>query len=107
MLKFKVPKHWDDLLDILAFDEYTGPLVVERDCVIRLKAEGDEPYGTVLEMELCSGQANYWYTINIWEGGELLGQSEPQHCITAGPDSVDFADSEGRWVTVGYDVELV
>ena len=84
MLTIKVPvNEWQALLNIEDLNEYDGPLDIETDSCKRVVSEGEDPRypGITLEYELCSGQSNYWYTVNVWKNGELIGQSEPQNCI--------------------------
>lgn len=91
MLTLNVPvAKWQALLDIEDLETYNGPLDTETDSVTRIESEGqDTRYpGVTLELELCSGQTNYWYTVNVWKDGELVGQSEPQDCIDAKPNEL-------------------
>ena len=49
--------------------------------------------GMIVEYELCSGQTNYWYTVNVWKGGELVYQSEPCESLTPGcEETLDLDD---------------
>lgn len=105
MLTIKVPvNQWQALLDIDDLDDYDGPLDTETDSVERVQSEGEDPRypGVTLEYELCSGQTNYWYTVNVWRGNELIGQSEPQDCIDAKNGELVMLDDESE---VEYNVE--
>lgn len=65
---------------------------VERFEVPDMKdADGDKLY---VELECCSGQSNWWATINVFRpgSGELLAQSEPFHDILGTQEFTYFND---------------
>jgi hypothetical protein len=63
------------------FELESGDAGLKEDEVHRFSVEGDfkDKDGNKLDVELeaCSGQSNWWATINVFRGDELLAQTEP------------------------------
>lgn len=93
MLTVTAPAVWPKLLEIEDLEEYDGPLPAKRDDCQRVGSEPDSE-GRSVELELCSGGTNYWYTVNVWQNGELIGQSEPDHSLCAGNDETETDDGQ-------------
>lgn len=104
MLTVKVPYQWAKMLDIDDLETYRGPLAVSADsCTCRISQKDEQ--GRQVELELCSGLTNYWLTTQLWQGGDIIYQGEPEDCLVAGKQEITTPEGEDVTFLVEFEGE--